>query len=448
MIEPLTPNTQAILLLTAPLIAGRSDTSRDLLSLGEYNRLARILREKKKEPASLIGPEAKEVIELCAQAFGRKQLEALLGRGFLLSQAVERWNSRSIWVISRADASYPKRLKTRLKEDAPPVLYGCGEVTLLESGGLAVVGSRQVDDELLEQTVWIGRLVGSSGRAVISGGAKGIDRAAMQGGLQVDGVVVGVMADSLERAALSRDNRESLMAGRLVLISPYDPSAGFNVGHAMQRNKIIYALADAALVVTSDFQKGGTWTGAIEQLERLHYVPLFVRNGANVGKGNLALLQHGAHRWPEPGSVAELNQAIAEAAVSVAAQPKQDTFALPLREDAAPYETSTAVVPAEQALCESTPEKLPVETKAAPDKASAVAAQPAAGEELFKHVREILRRELAEGRTEEEVAELLAITKPQAKTWLARLVADGVLEKIKKSKPARLRSIAPSDRLL
>ena len=122
MIEPLTPNTQAILLLTAPLIAGRGETARDLLSLGEYNRLARILREKEKQPADLLGPDAHELIELCAQPFGRARLDALLGRGFLLSQAVERWNARAIWVISRADAIYPKRLKSRLKEDAPPLL--------------------------------------------------------------------------------------------------------------------------------------------------------------------------------------------------------------------------------------------------------------------------------------------------------------------------------------
>ena len=110
MIEPLTPNTQAILLLTAPLIAGRGETSCDLLSLGEYNRLARILREKQKQPADLLGPDANELIELCAQPFGRARFDALLGRGFQLSQAVERWNARAIWVISRADARYPKRL--------------------------------------------------------------------------------------------------------------------------------------------------------------------------------------------------------------------------------------------------------------------------------------------------------------------------------------------------
>ena len=152
MIEPLTPNTQAILLLTAPLIAGRGETSRDLLSLGEYNRLALILRQKQKQPADLLAADAKELIDVCAQPFGRARLDALLGRGFLLSQAVERWNARAIWVISRADSKYPKRLKARLKEDAPPLLYGCGDIALLEKGGLAVVGSRHVDDELISYT--------------------------------------------------------------------------------------------------------------------------------------------------------------------------------------------------------------------------------------------------------------------------------------------------------
>ena len=45
MIAPLTTNTQAILLLTAPLIAGRNHPALELLTLSEYNRLARLLRE-------------------------------------------------------------------------------------------------------------------------------------------------------------------------------------------------------------------------------------------------------------------------------------------------------------------------------------------------------------------------------------------------------------------
>lgn len=434
MIEPLTPNTQAILLLTAPLIAGRGEPSRELLSLGEYNKLALILRQKQKQPADLLAPDAADLIEICAQPFGRARLEALLGRGFLLSQAVERWNARAIWVISRADAKYPRRLKAKLKEDAPPLLYGCGDIALLEKGGLAVVGSRHVDDELIGFTENVGRLSAEAHRSIVSGGAKGIDRAAMHGALMAGGDVAGVMADSLEKAALARDNREPLMDGRLVLVSPYDPAAGFNVGHAMQRNKLIYALADAALVVTSDFEKGGTWAGAIEQLDRLHFVPVFVRNGANAGKGNSALLNRGGKPWPNPQSGNEFGRALIAAAQSVAAEPKQDTLPLTLREAPVIYEATPLANSNE------------VEADAIEPKATEAKQSPEM--ELLDTVRVILRRELVEGRTEEEVAALLAVTKPQAKAWLAHLVEEAVLEKVAKPKPVRYRTASKVERLL
>ncbi|MFZ1073318.1 MAG: DNA-processing protein DprA [Verrucomicrobiia bacterium] len=424
MTTPLTSNTQAILLLTAPLIAGRDVNSPDLLSLGEYNRLARILREKQKQPADLIGPDAGDLIELCAKPFGRERLDVLLGRGLLLSQAVERWNARAIWVISRADSCYPKRLKTRLKEDAPPLLYGCGEIALLEKGGLAVVGSRHVDDELISFTENVGRLTAKAHRTIISGGAKGIDRAAMYGALLADGDVAGVMADSLERAALARDNREPLMEGRLVLISPYDPTAGFNVGHAMQRNKVIYALADAGLVVTSDFEKGGTWTGAIEQLERLHFVPVFVRNGNNTGRGNAALIRQGGRPWPNPENAAELGQMLTVAVESMAAEPKQEALSFALREQPVAYTSPVNAVVEETKVISS----------------------PA--EELFETMREILRRELVAGRTETEIVSLLGVTKSQAKEWLAKLIKQGKVEKVKKTKPVQYRTSIISDRLL
>jgi predicted Rossmann fold nucleotide-binding protein DprA/Smf involved in DNA uptake len=223
-------------------------------------------------------------------------------------------------------------LKARLKEDAPPILYGCGDATLLETGGLAVVGSRHVDSELIAYTENIDRMAAQGRRTLVSGAARGIDRAAMQGALQAGGAVAGIMSDSLERAAVASDNREPLMDRKLVLVSPYDPAAGFNVGHAMQRNKMIYALADAALVVTADFQKGGTWEGAIEQLERLRFVPVFVRHGERAGKGNLALIQKGGRPWPEPKDAEELIQAIQSAEAALAAEPKQETLSFILHD--------------------------------------------------------------------------------------------------------------------
>ena len=302
----LSPNTQAILLLTAPLLAGGVKSSEDLLNPGEYKRLARHLRDIKHPPEDLLAPDAQEILQACTSVIDEDRLKRLLSRGFLLSQAVERWQTRSIWVVSRADAHYPRRLKARLREDAPALLYGCGDISLLEQGGLAVVGSRQVDDALIDYTLEIGRLTAKAGKPLISGGAKGIDQTAMRGALEQGGKVCGVLADSLEKTALNRDHRNLLLDGGLVLASPYDPNAGFNVGNAMQRNKLVYALADAALVVNAETNKGGTWAGAVEQLSKLHLVPVYVRTAGAASAGLEALAGKGALPWPEPKLPAEL----------------------------------------------------------------------------------------------------------------------------------------------
>jgi predicted Rossmann fold nucleotide-binding protein DprA/Smf involved in DNA uptake len=346
-----------------------------------------------------------------------------------LSQAVERWSARSIWVISRADAAYPKRLKTRLKEDAPPLLYGCGDLALLEKGGLAVVGSRHIDEELVSYTEGVGKLAAAAQRTLISGGAKGIDKAAINGALQAGGEAVTVMSDSLERAAVARENLEPLMDHRLLLVSPYDPAAGFNVGNAMQRNKVVYALADAGLVVTADFEKGGTWTGAIEQLERFHFVPVFVRNGPNAGRGNAALIQQGGRLWPNPENAAELGQLLSTTLETVAAEPRQEALSLEFREQAAAYAASAKPVEPANSVGEGSKLK------------------PSPAEELFKTVRELLRRELAAGQTEAEIASFLGVTKLQAKEWLARLIIEGTLELVEKTKPVQYRRATASGRV-
>jgi predicted Rossmann fold nucleotide-binding protein DprA/Smf involved in DNA uptake len=186
---------------------------------------------------------------------------------------------------------------------------------------LAVVGSRAADPWLIEYTEKVGQQAAESGTAIISGGARGIDQAAMRGALGIGGKAVGVMADSLERSALAREHRDLLLDEKLVLISPYDPLAGFNIGNAMQRNKLIYALADAALVVNSDYEKGGTWAGAVEQLEKLHLVPIYLRSSGDIGEGLQALSKRGALRWPNPNGAEEFIELINNA--DSAAKPEQ-----------------------------------------------------------------------------------------------------------------------------
>ena len=305
MTATLSDDTKAILLLTASFNAGSAEPRHLPLSLGDYKHLARKLRELGRKPADLIAPSANDLVAACGAVVEAARLRELLSRGFQMAQAVERWSARAIWVISRADESYPRRWKERLKEDCPPILYGCGDVALLARGGLAVVGSRHADDDTLAWARHVGATAAEAGVAVVSGGA------------------------------INKANRQPVVDKRLVIVSPYDPAAGFNVGHAMGRNKLIHCLADASLVVRCDAGSGGTWSGAVEHLGREGATALYVRNGAEAPEGNRALLAKRAVPWPEPTSVNELREAVERALLTKSKPIERSLFPDPPVEAAA-----------------------------------------------------------------------------------------------------------------
>ena len=429
MNEPLTPNTQAILLLTAPLIIGRSARA-DVLRPKEYFGLNNCLRSIKgnKEPADLMEPGSEDLLDKCVQkinkpAFNRERLQRLLSRGFLLSQAIESWRKRAIWVVSHMDEAYPQRLRDRL-EKAPAVLYGCGDHTLLNAGGLAVVGSRHVDEDILEYANQIGNLAASAGRTIVSGGAKGVDQAAMNGALEVGGKSIGVLANGLKGAATNRSHRDPILNEQLVLISPYDPSSGFNVGHAMQRNKLIYALADAALVVNAEKDKGGTWNGAVEQLNnKIYSMPLYVRSTGAQSEGLDALKQKGALSWPNPGDAEDL-EAIFD--VDFSKTPKQPS------QGKIPFDTelaTTEMVAESETLYES---EFPQSIKQTSGTRNSTVT-PA--DELFQSAKSLVLQIAQTPRTRDEIKAELGITQYQTNEWLKRLVDEGVVEKI--NRPVR-----------
>lgn len=414
MLHSLSANTRAILLLTAPLIVGRSTTSPDLLAPREYKRLARRLIEIQHEPADLMAPIADNLIQACGSVIEEARLKSLLGRASLLNQAIERWQAHDIWVISRADGAYPRRLKKRLREDAPAIIYGCGDMALLDSGGLAVVGSRHAGDELTEYATKVGRLAANARKTLVSGGARGIDKSAMLGALNAGGKVIGVLADSLERKVVDRDSHNMLREGNLVLISPYDPNVGFNIGNAMQRNKLIYALSDAALVVSSDLKKGGTWAGSIEQLEKFKFVPVYVRSTGTPSEGLEALRNRGAFPWPNPQDANALDAVLTTAPPSLSPSSQSS---LPLFSKEEPR-----VTPKPQ---EATPETSPPVPKAPSTPADM----------LLDTVRSVLQAMLKSPMKDSEIATALDVSLSQTRDWLRRFVDEGVIEK--KIRPSR-----------
>ncbi len=288
----------AILALTARSAGGRSD---DLgpgapkpLPPKDWARVARALAAAGASPADLLGRDAADLGRLLGGATAAAEVIAqLVGRATTLALEVERLAGRGIWLVSIADAAYPERLRDRLSDSAPPILYVAGAVELLHAGGVAIVGSRDADEEALAFAREAAAAVARSGRPVVSGGARGIDAAAMTGAAEAGGTVVGVLADSLERHARSTAVRALVADERLILVSPYGADVPFSVGAAMGRNRLIYCLADVAVVVATSEGEGGTWAGATEAFTA-GWVPLYVRTCDNMPAGNAALIARGA----------------------------------------------------------------------------------------------------------------------------------------------------------
>jgi predicted Rossmann fold nucleotide-binding protein DprA/Smf involved in DNA uptake len=221
------------------------------------------------------------------------RIAPLIGRSRSFAFAIEELEHGGIHTLSAFDDGYPPRWRERLGAVAPPVVHAAGPVDLLAQGGLAIVGSRDVDRAGAEVARAAAAAAVEHGRVVISGGARGSDRLAMQAALDQDGRVVGVLADSLVKTAGDPTVRRAIADDRLCLVTPYGPSAPFSAGNAMGRNKLVYALADTTFVVACETGKGGTWAGAIEALGK-GYGPVAVWVGDGAGSGNSALADRGA----------------------------------------------------------------------------------------------------------------------------------------------------------
>lgn len=150
----------------------------------------------------------------------------------------------------------------------------------------------------------------SQGFGVVSGGAKGIDEHSMSGILEHNGFALGVLAESLIKKSTDGIFRKFIQGNKLVLISPFNPEAGFNVGNAMGRNKLIYIISKATIVVRSE-TKGGTWSGAEENLKE-KWVPLWVNEPKDLksAKGNVEIVKKGGKWLPSTFDISDLIKAI------------------------------------------------------------------------------------------------------------------------------------------
>jgi len=213
------------------------------------------------------------------------RIDDLVADSAVVTVELEHLASRGIWATTIVDTEYPNRLR-RLGHRAPPVIFGVGDRSLLEVGGIGVVGSRDVSDAGATLAKEIAAEAATRRLPVVSGGARGVDQLAMNAAYLEGGTVVGVLADSVEQRIKKPDIRRALDGSTTTLI------------------KLVYALSILTAVVASG-KSGGTWTGACEALD--HSIGrVSVWRGEGEGEGNGALVQRGAVPFETPGEFWDL----------------------------------------------------------------------------------------------------------------------------------------------
>tara|TARA_R110001592_G_scaffold363263_1_gene682788 strand:- start:14295 stop:15638 length:1344 start_codon:yes stop_codon:yes gene_type:complete len=438
----LSPTAQATLLLTCYFSKASSEKAKPLTNT-EWGRFALWLKEKNITPADLLALEPKPLLDGWHDSrIDVERILQLLNRGHSLALAVEKWQRAGLWVVTRSDAEYPRRLKQRLKTDSPPVLFGCGNKALLNSGGLAVIGSRNANESDLSFTQQVGAKAAAEGISIVSGGARGVDETAMLGAMNSGGSVIGIMADSLLKAATSAKWRKGIMNNTVVLVSPFYPEAGFNAGNAMARNKYIYCLADSALVIHSG-KKGGTISGAEENLKK-HWVPLWVKPTEDKDAANANLVSKGGH-WCA-GTIEDLSVvdlcAANNSVITKMKDEQSDMFALA---DNNPVDIQTELLAPNTESNESQPLKVEEapEDQAPEDQASiepeAVSNKQAKLNASTVDFYQIFISELHSLTTKpltlDEIMEFTELNKSQLNDWLKRAVDEGSVQKL--SRPIR-----------
>jgi predicted Rossmann fold nucleotide-binding protein DprA/Smf involved in DNA uptake len=434
----LSPMAQATLLLTSYFSKASNETVKPLTN-AEWSRFALWLKEKSTTPADLLVTDPKALLQGWHDArISVDRIIELLNRGHSLALAMEKWQRAGLWVVTRSDPEYPKHLKRRLKTDSPPVLFGCGNKSLLNAGGLAVIGSRNANESDLAFTDQVGAQAAIEGIAIVSGGARGVDEAAMLGAIKQGGVVIGVMADSLLKAATSSKWRKALMDGHAVLVSPFHPEAGFNVGNAMARNKYIYCLADSSLVIHCG-KKGGTINGAEENLKKA-WVPLWVKHTTDKDAANADLVVKGG-RWLETDTqdltIADLlkNEG---SHVSQMKEEQVDLFALPVQ----PEWFAEPKSGPEKGVSEAKSDGVVIQTRtnieADPEPFVESEVSRSSPVNFYQLFTTELQRLAKEPVTVDALIESTQLHKSQLNDWLKRAVDEGVVKKL--NRPVRYQS--------
>ncbi len=268
---------QGFLLLTGHL----GDVQCKPLTVPQFRTLTERIRssERRQEKQEL------EADDLIALGYNREMAERillLLSRQEQLECYVNLGRKSDCYPITRISSTYPQVLRKKLGADCPVCLWAKGDLTLLERPAVSLVGSRQLQPDNRAFAKEAGRQAAIQGYTLISGNARGADRAAQESCLEHGGQVIAIVPDSLA---------EQKAIPHVLYLSEDGFDEEFSASRALSRNRLIHAMGEMTFVAGSTYNKGGSWSGAVHNL-RHRLSPLY--GFQDNSEGMKALYQMGA----------------------------------------------------------------------------------------------------------------------------------------------------------
>ena len=245
------PAEQGFLLLTSHL----GDPDRKPLTVSQFRVLA--------ERVQTMRPDAHDrdlqVQDLKALGYGEEMAGRILS---LLNETDALWHylrkaeKAGCVPLSRIHDRYPNELLDRLGWECPGCLWVKGDLSLLATRKIALVGSRDILPDNRSFAYEAGVQAAKQGYTLVSGNARGADRIAQKACLDHGGKVISVVADELA----DKEPHE-----RILYLSEEGFDLEFSAQRALSRNRVIHALGAITLVAQSDL-RGGTWDGTVKNL--------------------------------------------------------------------------------------------------------------------------------------------------------------------------------------
>lgn len=214
-----------------------------------------------------------------------------------LIKEYEILNKNNIGVLAFEDKIYPKRLLNI--DDFPKVIFYKGDISILNSYGIGIVGSRIATKKSLEKTRKIAREISSFGINVISGLAKGIDKYAHLGSLDENyGKTIAVLGSGLDdKSFYPYENKkvyERIIENGGCVLSEFPIGTKPYSYNFPYRNRIISGLSEMIIVVQASLKSGSLITVdyALEQGKDVYVVK--PEKEDEYFLGNIELINQGA----------------------------------------------------------------------------------------------------------------------------------------------------------